>query len=195
MVINKIATRFTNHLLLHNFINKDYFDIYVYGFELIISFLFSTVSILLIGSFVWSIYQTAAFLIVFVLLRSFSGGYHAKTYSMCTIVTFGTYFIVMLLSNYVFVNCWQYLLLAGLGVFILSLVSPVEHPNKKTSKEQKKKHKIISLFLFVVFISMGIWLRFVYPLIGNTIFFSLIADLVLLFIKNKKRKESQYEVA
>lgn len=193
-MLNKIAVKFTNNLLLHNSITREAYDIYVYGFELLISFLFSVTTILLFGTILGCFYQTVAFLIVFILLRSYSGGYHAKTYAMCTIVTFSTFGIVLLLSKYIFVNYIGYLILGAVGITILSIFAPIEHPNKKTSSNQKRRHKAICIILFVVFISAGIWMITVQPLVGNTVFYSLIADLLLLFIKNRKGKEKNHEV-
>ena len=193
-MLNKIAVKFTNNLLLHNSITREAYDIYVYGFELLISFLFSAITILLFGTILGCFYQTVAFLIVFILLRSYSGGYHAKTYAMCTIVTFSTFGIVLLLSKYIFVNYIAYLILGAVGITILSIFAPIEHPNKKTSSNQKRRHKAICIILFVVFISAGIWMITVQPLVGNTVFYSLIADLLLLFIKNRKGKEKNHEV-
>lgn len=193
-MLNKIAVKFTNNLLLHNSITREAYDIYVYGFELLISFLFSATTILLFGTILGCFYQTVAFLIVFILLRSYSGGYHAKTYAMCTIVTFSTFGIVLLLSKYIFVNYIGYLILGVVGITILSIFAPIEHPNKKTSSNQKRRHKAICIILFSVFISAGIWMITVQPLVGNTVFYSLIADLLLLFIKNRKGKEKNHEV-
>ena len=193
-MLNKIAVKVTNNLLLHNIITRESFDIYVYGFELLISFLFSTTTILFLGTILGCFYQTIAFLMVFILLRSFSGGYHAKTYSMCTIVTFATFGTVLLLSKYIFVDYIAYLTLGAIGIAILAIFAPIEHPNKKTTSDQKRWHKAISLVLFVVFISAGIWMITVQPVVGNTVFYSLIADLLLLFIKNRKGKEKNHEV-
>lgn len=193
-MLNKIASKFTNRLLSQNIIEREYFDIYVYGFELLISFFLSTSTIVLIGIILGCIEQTIVFLAVFILLRSFSGGYHATTYSMCAIVTLFTYGLVIFLSSYVYINHLGYMLLGITGFLLLALFAPVEHPNKVTTRKQKLYHKLISLILFIAFLSVGIRMSTIKPILGNVVFYSLSADLLLLFVKNKRRKEKRNEI-
>ena len=190
-MLNIIAHKITNRLVSRSIVDGELFDIYVYGFELLLSFLFSTLMIAFIGAAVGCIYQTIAFLTVFILLRSFSGGYHADTYSKCTIVTFITFASVLLLSRLLQVNYFAYLLLGVTGIILLSIFAPIEHPNKKITSQRKKWHKIISLILFIGFLSAGIGIGTAYPIVGNAVFYSLTADLLLLFAKNKHGKEKE----
>ena len=135
--------------------------------------------------------ETIAFLIVFVSLRSFTGGYHAKTYAVCSIVTFITFCSVVILSSLFHVPLYLYLLLAIVGGLLMMGVVPVEHPNKKLTIEQKRKYKIISISLFFVFVSVGVLLNSIETSLTSTIFFTLIADLLLLFDKFKKKGDKQ----
>ena len=118
-MLNKMAKKLSNRLLKNEVITEDVIDVYVYGFELIISSLVNTLVIILAGSLLGEIVQTMSFLFVFILLRSFTGGYHANTYTKCSIVTFSTYVTVLLLSHYINIPKFAYMILLILGVIIL----------------------------------------------------------------------------
>ena len=188
-MLNKMAVRLSKRLLSHQVITEDILDIYVYGFELIISSLISTTLILLIGLLLNMFFPTVAFLVVFILLRSFSGGYHAKTYAWCSLITLGTYITVLTLSKFLDVPWIAYWILAGVGLGLLMILAPIENPNKQLSFAQKRKFKIISCIIFALFVSVGICLKEIVTQVSDVIFFTLVSDLFLLFMKNKKGKE------
>ena len=78
-MLNKMAVKITDKLVLKKIVSDDMADIYIYGFELLISFFFSTIGVLIIGIILGRFLQTLMFLATFILLRSFTGGYHANT--------------------------------------------------------------------------------------------------------------------
>ena len=59
---------------------------------------------------------------------------------------------------------------------------------KPLSEGQKKKYKIISFTLFVIFVALGAVINYIDNSVGSVVFFTLIADLLLLFIKNRKER-------
>lgn len=80
-MLNKMAVKITDKLVMKKIVSDDMADIYIYGFELLISFFFSTIGVLIIGIILGRFLQTLMFLATFILLRSFTGGYHANTYT------------------------------------------------------------------------------------------------------------------
>lgn len=67
--------------------------IYRYGFQLFLSTSASTTAILLLSAFFSLFSHAVIFLLVFMPLRFFSGGYHAKTYGNCFILTNAVYWL------------------------------------------------------------------------------------------------------
>ena len=188
MLLNKLARKLTAKLLIQNIIPEDYSDIYIYGFELLLSFLFSTSVIVLAGVLCGRLLQTIVFLTVFIVLRSFTGGYHALQYWFCSVVTFSVFGLVLLISEFVKVSMFFYILLSLIGIVTIALVVPIENSNKPLSEGQKKKYKIISFTLFVIFVALGAVINYIDNSVGSVVFFTLIADLLLLFIKNRKER-------
>lgn len=188
-MLNRIAVSLSKKLLSSNTISEEMFDIYVYGLELLISSLFSTTVVLLIGILSGCILETIAFLITFILLRSFTGGFHANTYLLCSVVTFSTFSIVLLLSKFVSIPFYSYLILGVVGLGIITWLAPVENPNKVLTEKKKIRCKITSVILFVMLIFVGILVIQQLPSVSSVIFFTLLADMILIFINYRKRKE------
>ena len=92
----------------------------------------------------------------------------------------------MTLSELLFIPIYVYLLFAVSGVVIVLLFAPIENQNKKLSDKKRVKFKIVSFILFVIIVSFGICIKNVAESVSNVIFFALLADIILLFIRNKK---------
>ena len=193
-MLSKVATKLTNRLLLSGVISAEEEEIYIYGFELLLSFLFSTAVILAIGIAVQAVLPTIAFLAVFIVLRSYTGGFHARTYAVCSLVTFSVYGVVMLLSHFLTVGYIEYLVMGVIGVVLLVIFAPVRHPNKELTAQDIKRNKIISVVVFILFLSAGVMLCLANMYIESaSIYFALIADLLLLFVKNRRKEAARNE--
>ena len=128
-------------------------DIYIYGFELLVSSVIETISLLLIGLLTGKIIDTIIFIISFSSIRVFSGGYHANSYLKCFIVTVA-YYLLVLFSAYImlaFPN--RTIILIAIITLFLSLIlfilmSPVKSKGKSILNYKKQKMlSIISLFI------------------------------------------------
>ena len=190
-MLNKMAVKITDKLVLKKIVSDDMADIYIYGFELLISFVFSTISVVIIGLILGRFLQTLMFLTTFILLRSFTGGYHANTYAMCSFVTLSLFGVVLLLTEFVFVPLYLFPILGLIGTVIMLWQVPIEHPNKKLSDIQKRKYKVISLFLFWMFTVAGGLFCYFGSSLSASVFYTLIADIMLLFIKSRKGRRKQ----
>ena len=185
-MLKNISIRLADRLIKCGAINADHKEICIYGFQLLISSLFSTSLVLSVGIGLGKFPETAAFLIVYILLRSYSGGYHANSYAVCTIVTLFVYFSVILLATFVNVNISAYLSLFLVGVVLLFLLAPI-NSHKEIFSTDARRYKIISLILFSVFVGLGMVWRAKNISIGNAVFYSLCADLINLFALNAKK--------
>ena len=162
-------------------INDENIDVYTYGFELLFSFLFSTSVIILIGTIMSKMLETLVFLGIFVILRSYTGGYHAKTYAKCTVVTFSTYISVILLTVFIeFVPKSIYILGTSLCLLIIGVLAPIENQNKKILSSKKVRHKVTSIILGMAFSVIGLLFYRYNVAIVKAVLFSIIADVILM---------------
>lgn len=85
-MITSLAQYITGILLKNNIIVNEHLDIYIYGFEVLISGALSLFIGLILGLIFSQLVECIVFLIVFVTLRKYCGGYHADTYLKCNTV-------------------------------------------------------------------------------------------------------------
>ena len=180
-MLNKMATYLARKLLRHQIIQEEALDVYVYGFELLLSFLFTTLLIVTLGLAFQRFLETTVFLGVFIFLRSYSGGYHASKYYACTLVTINIYSIVMLLSYFVTVSIVAYSILGVLGLIALFVWAPIENPNKEITPKRKTIYKYVSIGMFLAFLAFGIRMNLYVSVISSTVFYTLCADIILMF--------------
>lgn len=196
-MLHKTADNLARSLLKHRVIQEDSFDVYVYGFELLLSSLFSTCLIIVSGLIIHKILETIAFLVVFIVLRSYSGGYHASKYFVCTIVTLCVYASVMAASSLLAVNYLAFVILCILGIVPLSIWAPIENPNKEISQKRKRIYKVISIVLFLSFVLFGVLILPHFSETGCTVFYTLCADIILMLpckIMKSMKGETRDEV-
>ena len=181
-MLNKVAKFLTSHLVDAGVVSSDSKEIYIYGFEVLITSLLSTILVLIAGAIWGRFIETICFLVVFIVLRSFTGGFHANTYWLCTVVTLSIYCTVMLLSKTAIPGILYWLLLP-VGVIVLIIKAPIRNPNKYMTDKEYLMYKLISIILFIVMAITGILLLNIAVAMSSVIYYTLVADLVLIFVR------------
>lgn len=153
MMINKLSSLISSKFVEHNIISKSVKDVYRYGIEITISSIIGFVITRLIGLLFRMLMQTMLFYVIFILLRSMTGGYHAKTYLKCNfifsiitlfIVTFSKAAYEMQISF----GILTLLFLPSIAIFIW--IAPVENVNKPIKAEKRVYWKSISIVTSVL---------------------------------------------
>ena len=100
---------------------------------------------LLIGIIFDRFIHTIVFLSCYCTLRQFTGGYHAKNYTECTLTFAAIYLITIFVANNIDIVSYKYLSIVILiiSMFIIYKLAPLEHRNKPLSN--KEKHIYLSL--------------------------------------------------
>ena len=142
--MERLAYAITDHLLRRDVIQKEDYDIYVYGYAVFLEQMCQVIGFILLGIVTKDLLQTALFLGTFYLIRSAFGGYHAETSLVCMLVSYGGWGAVMILSRYMEAYAEVPLVLwivlaADLCVF--AILGPVAHANKPLTAVQKKRNK------------------------------------------------------
>ena len=179
---HKVATHICVYMSRNGIIRDDLLDVYTYGVELLLSFFTSTFLILFTGILLGRIAHTIIFLTIFILVRKFTGGYHANTHIICKLFTVGTYLTVMLLSFIAEVTLSDYLIITLSGIPIIALWGPIENPNKPLSMTARKKHKLTGLVFYTVAILAGIYPHTISQPFGNVICYTLASIIVLMIL-------------
>ncbi|MGB8452051.1 MAG: accessory gene regulator B family protein [Anaerocolumna sp.] len=125
-------------------------ELYIYGLQTILSSIFSLSLILIIAYIKRNMIETGFYLVCLVLMRSYTGGYHAKQYWSCCFMTLSFY----LLNMYIGRTAASYNLLFIyylVSIFIILRFSPLENKNRPIREKDIPKFKIIIIGLCLVF--------------------------------------------
>lgn len=178
---HKLATKFCQYLIHTKIITNEYYDVYVYGMELLLSFILSTFIILSIGLFSNNFVPTIEYLLIFIILRNFTGGYHAPTYLKCKIVSIFVYSMTIWATIHISVDMKGYITLGIIGYLTICYYVPIENPNKPLNVHERNKHKITSLILFTLFFCTSFIMNMC-NIESDIIFFTLFSVIILIVL-------------
>lgn len=182
-MFNYCSNKICKILLDNKQIEEDELELYKYGFFLLLSNIFFTILIIVLGLLFGNIFETLIFYISFCTIRHFAGGYHANTEIRCDIITtlfFTVSVFLISLSEQRNIKIIV-LFLSALSVVTISVLSPLDTPAKPLDSDEKKKYRRISLIILsviVVLIIISYIFKIKYTLIPCCI--SLILEAVLL---------------
>ena len=185
---HKLSVIFSRKLVQLGAIPKEHEDVYIYGFELIFSFIFSVTVVLILSAMIGKIIETVIFLLLFIVLRQFTGGFHADTYLKCQICTICFYLCVIGLTLTLSPNLVAFAVLMIFGTLIIFIIGPIESYNKPLSNNKRKKNKIRGIVFFECAGLFGLCLYRIKPYISGTVFYSLLLIIVLMIIPYLERR-------
>lgn len=171
--------------------------IYRYGFQLFLSTSASTTAILLLSAFFSLFSHAVIFLLVFMPLRFFSGGYHAKTYGNCFILTNAVYWLTatatLLFGSFpVEIQSLILPLVTIASAVTICVLVPVKNVNHPLSEARYRRNQIASrvLTVFLALLVCSLCLlqsRFIYlPILS----FTLAAVAVMMIIPKLQERRA-----
>ena len=139
-------------LVTHKIISIDERDIYIYGAEAILlngSLLFVFFIISLLTD---EIVNFLSYLLFFVPLRIFTGGYHAETSNRCFVLSTMMYGLSVLIIK-IFPLFHTFFLSKVVGIVcigVIILFSPLINKNNPLTQKQRKRNRIISYLILIL---------------------------------------------
>ena len=134
-------------------------DVYSYCFELLLATVLNFMAIFLIALATGMFAQTICFLLTFIPLRQFVGGYHAKNHFRCFLILMGVYGTFLLMGHsfptaYMPTAIFICLATSAIVVFILA---PLGDSNKPLSEEAitcLRRKSRIAIILYCIAIGL-----------------------------------------
>jgi len=178
-MIVKTAEKINSFLYKYGEVEQEDFEVYQYGTEIILSSALGMTLIMLISVVMSDVLAGAVFLLCFVPLRQYTGGYHAESYFKCNLIFCLSYFGLLMLANFLAPHMNP--VISGIALVLFGIVvarfSPVSNKHKPLSDEKKKKcgkiaiaiysaSSVISLLLFAVSQHYSVVLTLTLALIG-----------------------------
>ena len=145
-------------LLKNKIIEIEDRDIYIYGLEIILSTIVTTLILLFTGIILNKLILTLVFILVFMILRPYSGGYHAEKFMGCFFISFGIY-IIEIITTLLIAEKYKItlgILFALVSTILIFIFSPVENSNNPLTLEEKRKYKkksrviILAILTFIL---------------------------------------------
>ena len=141
------ASKITSFLIENKEINQDDYEVYKYGFEVLIAFIVNIAIVLSIGLLFNKIFYSIAFLICYCPIRQFAGGYHADNHLNCCIIFAGIYVVS------VFLRCIAepplVLCFIVVETLLILLLSPVESVNKQITSKRRRISRNRSIWILL----------------------------------------------
>lgn len=121
--------------------------VYIYGFELSLSSLAVMTSVFILSYLCGAVYTSITFSLIFVSIRLFSGGYHAKTYGHCFILSNAVYLLCLSTAYLIQTLRITFLcpILTLLSMAVVFVLAPVKHKNHPMSNTLYRKNRNIAL--------------------------------------------------
>ncbi len=159
----RIAQKISYYYIRQKYIKESDREIYVYSFEVLISFISNLLLIIILSLILKIFVPTILYIIGFLPLRRIAGGYHADTHFRCTItllcvyLSFAGLIKIMPYDYYLYVS----VPLAIIASVIILILVPVEdHNNPLSSDEKKKLRRRVCFILPMALIITGLLITF-----------------------------------
>lgn len=151
-MLTKCATFLTNKLNSNLNFSDDEKDIYIYGFELLLSNLSTMLIMLIISVLFCNIFYILSFICIFFVPRLFCGGLHANSHLKCTLMTNAIFISTIILSKlFVYMNLeFVIVILSALSLIVIITLCPIVNANHPVSKKTYKKNKKFSIVISII---------------------------------------------
>lgn len=196
-MIEKFVNKIVNKQLEKDIISKEDANIYKYGYILMCEVLINICIALVIAVVSTEWLLISMFLIIYIPLRSYCGGWHANKLWKCTIYSNLIILVMLIGSKYMLdaVSCMMFLTIFLICSGIIIFTAPIDTTAKPISIDEKKayrsKIKVIILLHFCAFVWMLLKNE---KAIMYVIDFSYITQTIMLFLEMTARRLSNTRI-
>ena len=189
----KISQIITRKFVTLGIISEDDYEIYKYGFELLIALLSTTSAIILVSIFIKKFVETILYLVGFFSVRVICGGYHAKHHYSCFITTISSYLLFLLLNICFFSK--PYLIFTTGVMTIISSISIIAFAPVEYRKNRNRSFSLLLVFFIYIVYFVSLAFEKTSPYVFNYATGIFLAALAILTAKIEivilKRKEGK----
>ncbi|MDF2512319.1 MAG: accessory protein regulator protein [Herbinix sp.] len=185
LLIDKIGNRFVRD----GIIAEEDKELYTYGMQQGVLILLNIISSIIIGIIFNMVWQSVVFLMAYMPLRSYAGGYHAKTQFRCYLVS--QFIIVVALVGMREIQWTSLMALSSviISTCIIFLLTPVEDANKPLDASEKivYKKKTRRILLLETNITLAFWFINKEISVCCIMVFIILSIMLLLGILNNRK--------
>lgn len=188
----KLAHKIGNNLVNSQIIKAEDIEIYIYGINQILVSILNIASALILGAIFGVFYEIAVFMAAYIPLRTFAGGYHAKTPLRCYVFSMIMLAIVSVGLRYFCIADEAYYVILVISIVVILILSPVEDKNKPLNEIEHKIYKKRTAIIVAAELVIYLILKIVrLDHLSEVIIYSF-AVLSFMLIAGKIKKEAKY---
>lgn len=135
------AQKITDRLCSQDIIEGADKELYEYGFNMLLTVSLNIISTIIIGLLFGMVFESIAFLVAYIPLRSYAGGYHARTPLRCYIISLLLIVLILLTLRLIRESVLALFVLSTIGTIICVTMSPVEDVNKPLDEAEIKVYR------------------------------------------------------
>lgn len=166
--MDRLVENLSNQFIEQGIIAREDASIVQYGLEIMLCTVYSYTSIGLLAWLMGCFWETVCFLIAFLVLRTFAGGYHAASFGKCYLYSIMAYLVFYLLLLMTPPSWYSTISLVALviAMVVVFLFAPCIHENRWVATEDKHYELISRLICLaaILVLAGGQWIsvRFAY---------------------------------
>nr|WP_314459945.1 accessory gene regulator B family protein [uncultured Clostridium sp.] len=156
-MLQRISEDIVSWQIRKKFLKDDQRALYLYAYEILLNQIINIVVAVIIAVIMRAPMPVFVFLASYIPLRSYCGGYHAKTNGVCTVVSAILILIVCLLEKYIVGTAALFLPVAGFLIsgILIYIFAPVPDRNKLLDEEETSRYRLKSRQLWLAEIIAG----------------------------------------
>ena len=145
-MIDRLSSRLCGVFVSAKVIGDDERELYTYGIRILAQKIIVIFYAVGLGGLLGVPAESALFILSFMLIRRYGGGYHAKTQMRCNIITFTAIFVGIVVIRIVSLHTFSemYLAVYAVSAALTAVLSPVDNDNKRLTVREKKVFKSVT---------------------------------------------------
>lgn len=148
--MKKCTDTVVDWMMRYNVIHDEDKELYKYALHSVLLFVSPFILAGSIGFFVGSVKHGILLILPFIVLRKFSGGYHAKNLSTCILESSFLLFLYIMLSMRVQCDC-KLAIATIIASLILIVFSPIDSENRRVDIDERGTYKKLTVFFVILF--------------------------------------------
>lgn len=168
--------------------HTDNYELYEYAIYIILSSAFHMATVIVLGLVFNLLTESLVFYLSFIVIRKFSGGYHAKTPVRCYLFSFASNIIILCLVkwlssiNTLFI--FIFIIFELLCVVLILLISPLDTENNPLTGQEKKMYRMLtSIITILIFIISSLCFFKGYRNIGSSMICGVVMSALVLLMR------------
>ncbi|KOR26000.1 accessory gene regulator ArgB-like protein [Clostridium sp. FAM 1755] len=155
-MVLSISEKIVDKLIDGNIIEREDKDLYTYGFHQGFLIIFNILTAIAIGLLFKMVWESLVFLMTYIPLRSYAGGYHARTPLRCYMFSLIIIIMVLLGIKFIYWNSIICIIVTFCAASIIFALQPVEDENKPLDKKERVVYKKRTKSILLVLIGIGL---------------------------------------